>query len=63
MKILILGGTADARELAERLTALKDNDNLRQWINTWLMTVKADGTLDELSQKYRHQPLPPLPVF
>lgn len=41
----------------------KGNDDLRQWINTWLMTVKADGTLDALSQKYRHQPLPPLPVF
>lgn len=41
----------------------KDNHNLRQWINTWLMTVKADGTLDALSMKYRNQPLPPLTVF
>lgn len=41
----------------------KDSDDLRQWINTWLMTLKADGTLEALSQKYRHQPLPPLPVF
>ncbi|MEZ5801921.1 MAG: transporter substrate-binding domain-containing protein [Rhizobiaceae bacterium] len=41
----------------------KGNDNLRQWINTWLMTVKADGTLEDLSMKYRNQPLPQLPVF
>lgn len=41
----------------------KGNDNLRQWINTWLFTLKADGTLDALSMKYRNQPLPALPVF
>ncbi|MEQ1951164.1 transporter substrate-binding domain-containing protein [Mesorhizobium yinganensis] len=41
----------------------KGNDNLRQWINTWLMTIKADGTLNDLSMKYRNQPLPALPVF
>ncbi|MDO8358765.1 MAG: transporter substrate-binding domain-containing protein [Devosia sp.] len=41
----------------------KDNDNLRQWINTWLFTLKADGTLEALSTKYRNQPLPALPVF
>lgn len=41
----------------------KDNDNLRQWINTWLFTLKTDGTLEALSMKYRNQPLPPLPVF
>ena len=41
----------------------KDNDNLRQWINTWLFVQKAGGVLDELSMKYRNQPLPALPVF
>lgn len=41
----------------------KDNDDLRQWINTWLFTLKADGTLEDLSMKYRNQPLPQLPVF
>jgi polar amino acid transport system substrate-binding protein len=41
----------------------KGNDNLRQWINTWLFTMKADGTLEDLSMKYRNQPLPALPVF
>ncbi|MBA3325856.1 MAG: transporter substrate-binding domain-containing protein [Rhodobacteraceae bacterium] len=41
----------------------KDNDNLRQWINTWLFTLKQDGTLEALSQKYRGQSLPTLPVF
>ena len=41
----------------------KGNDNLRQWINTWLFTLKSDGVLEELSQKYRNQPLPQLPVF
>lgn len=41
----------------------KGNDNLRQWINTWLFIQKTDGVLDQLSMKYRNQPLPPLPVF
>lgn len=41
----------------------KDNHNLRQWINTWLFTLKGDGTLEDLSMKYRNQPLPILPVF
>lgn len=41
----------------------KGNDDLRQWINTWLFTMKTDGTLEALSEKYRHQPLPALPVF
>lgn len=41
----------------------KDNDNLRQWINTWLFTMKSDGVLEDLSMKYRNQPLPALPVF
>ncbi|WP_192252001.1 transporter substrate-binding domain-containing protein [Mesorhizobium caraganae] len=41
----------------------KGNDNLRQWINTWLFTMKTDGTLDALSMKCRNQPLPVLPVF
>ncbi len=41
----------------------KDNDDLRQWINTWLFTLKADGVLEQLSMKYRNQPLPELPVF
>ena len=41
----------------------KGNDNLRQWINTWLFTLKTDGTLEALSMKYRNQPLPALPVF
>lgn len=41
----------------------KGNDNLRQWINTWLFTQKTDGVLETLSMKYRNQPLPALPVF
>lgn len=41
----------------------KGNDNLRQWVNTWLFTLKSDGVLEALSMKYRNQPLPALPVF
>jgi polar amino acid transport system substrate-binding protein len=41
----------------------KGNDNLRQWLNTWLFTLKSDGVLEALSMKYRNQPLPALPVF
>ena len=41
----------------------KEADDLRQWVNTWLLIQKADGVLDQLSMKYRNQPLPALPVF
>lgn len=41
----------------------KEADDLRQWINTWLFTMKSDGVLDEISMKYRNQPLPELPIF
>ena len=41
----------------------KDNHNLRQWINTWLLGMKSDGSLEDLSMQYRGQPLPALPVF
>jgi polar amino acid transport system substrate-binding protein len=41
----------------------KEADDLRQWVNTWLLIQKTDGVLDQLSMKYRNQPLPALPVF
>ncbi|HEX3349810.1 MAG TPA: transporter substrate-binding domain-containing protein [Acetobacteraceae bacterium] len=37
--------------------------DLKQWLNTFIYTVKNDGTLDALSQKWRKAPLPSLPVF
>ena len=41
----------------------KDNLQLLQWLNTFIFTVRQDGTLDALSQKYRKTPLPTLPTF
>jgi polar amino acid transport system substrate-binding protein len=37
--------------------------DLLQWMNTFIYTVKNDGTLEALSQKWRKAPLPSLPVF
>ena len=41
----------------------RDNPQLLQWLNTFIFTVRQDGTLDRLSQKYRKVPLPALPTF
>ncbi len=37
--------------------------DLRQWINTFIFTLKANGDLEALSQKWRNAPLPALPVL
>lgn len=41
----------------------RGNPDLLQWLNTFIFTVRQDGTLDALSQKYRKTPLPTLPTF
>ena len=41
----------------------KDSPELLQWLNTFIMVNKADGTLNDLSMKFRNNPLPALPVF
>jgi polar amino acid transport system substrate-binding protein len=41
----------------------KDSPQLLQWLNTFIFTLRQDGTLDRLSQKYRKTPLPTLPTF
>jgi polar amino acid transport system substrate-binding protein len=41
----------------------KDSPELLQWLNTFIFTLKSDGTLEALSQKHRGNPLPALPVF
>ncbi|MCB1489180.1 MAG: transporter substrate-binding domain-containing protein [Bauldia sp.] len=41
----------------------KDSPELLQWLNTFIFTLKNDGTLNELSLKHRGAPLPDLPVF
>jgi polar amino acid transport system substrate-binding protein len=37
--------------------------DLLKWLNTFIYTVKNDGTLEALSQKWRKAPLPDLPVM
>lgn len=37
--------------------------DLLKWLNTFIYTVKNDGTLEALSQKWRKAPLPELPVM
>jgi polar amino acid transport system substrate-binding protein len=37
--------------------------DLLKWLNTFIYTVKNDGTLEALSQKWRKAPLPALPVM
>jgi polar amino acid transport system substrate-binding protein len=41
----------------------KDSPELLQWLNTFIYSLKNDGTLNELSLKNRGAPLPELPVF
>lgn len=41
----------------------KENLQLLQWLNTYIFTARQDGTLNDLSLKYRKTPLPALPSF
>ncbi len=41
----------------------RGNIELLRWMNTFIYTLKNDGTLEDLSQKWRKAPLPALPVF
>jgi polar amino acid transport system substrate-binding protein len=41
----------------------KDSPELLQWLNTFIFTIRSDGTLEALSQKHRGAPLPALPTF
>jgi polar amino acid transport system substrate-binding protein len=41
----------------------RGSTDLLQWMNTFIYTIKNDGTLEALSQKWRKAPLPRLPVF
>ena len=40
-----------------------DQENLRQFLNTFLFTIKYDGTLEGLYQKYMNIPTPNLPNY
>jgi polar amino acid transport system substrate-binding protein len=39
------------------------NPDLLQWVNTFVYFVKNDGTLNNLSMKWRNQPMMDLPTF
>jgi polar amino acid transport system substrate-binding protein len=41
----------------------RGNTDLLKWLNTFVYTVKNDGTLDALSMKWRKAPLPALPTM
>lgn len=41
----------------------QDRENLRQWINSYLFTIKTDGKLDALHRKHLNIPMPALPTF
>ena len=41
----------------------RNQADLLHWINTFIYTLKNDGSLEALSQKWRKAALPPLPVF
>ncbi|MFW2543093.1 transporter substrate-binding domain-containing protein [Primorskyibacter sp. 2E107] len=41
----------------------KGNYDLLQWVNVFILHKKLGGELDEISQKWLGQPLPPLPTF
>ena len=41
----------------------RGNPDLLHWLNTFIYYVKNDGTLNELSMKWRNRPLQELPTF
>lgn len=40
-----------------------DQPNLLQWLNAYLFTIKTDGQLEALYQKYMNIPMPELPNY
>ncbi|MEM1344950.1 MAG: transporter substrate-binding domain-containing protein, partial [Pseudomonadota bacterium] len=52
-----------SKEGASFIGVRKGEIDLLQWVNVWIMHKKLNGTLDEISQKWLGQPLPPLPTF
>jgi polar amino acid transport system substrate-binding protein len=45
------------------ITLRRGQDDLRQWINTFIYFVKNNGELDAIHRKWLKAPLPELPVF
>jgi polar amino acid transport system substrate-binding protein len=45
------------------IAMLPDQQNLLQYINSYLFTIKVDGQLEGLFKKYLNIPMPPLPTF
>lgn len=45
------------------IAMLPDQENLLQFINTYLFTIKVDGQLEALYTKYLNIPMPVLPTF
>ena len=41
----------------------KGNFDLLQWVNVFILHKKLGGDLNEMSEKWLGQPLPPLPTF
>ena len=41
----------------------QDQENLRQWLNSYLFVIRMDGQLDALHRKYLKIPMPQLPTF
>jgi polar amino acid transport system substrate-binding protein len=41
----------------------RGSGDLLQWLNTFIYTIKNNGELEAISQKWRHLPVGPLPVF
>jgi polar amino acid transport system substrate-binding protein len=41
----------------------RGNTDLLQWVNTFIYAIKNNGELEAISEKWRHLPVGPLPVF
>jgi polar amino acid transport system substrate-binding protein len=43
------------------IAMLPDQENLRQWLNSFIFSIRMDGQLNDLYEKYMNIPLPDLP--
>jgi polar amino acid transport system substrate-binding protein len=43
------------------IAMLPDQENLRQWLNSFIFSIRMDGQLNDLYEKYLNIPLPDLP--
>jgi polar amino acid transport system substrate-binding protein len=70
--LIVLNRGKTDKEFESKITLVENHfgigmrrgqDDLRQWLNTFIYAIKTNGELDAISQKWTGESLKPLPTF